>query len=115
MARAPESLHDADMATDFSCKLRALAFLLPLLVTACTEPMAWIRADGRQTDGGLAQLKEIDTLACQGDPTVNKKEADPAIPSFLRPTKTNDDRFAACMTARGYRRVPASEASASPK
>jgi hypothetical protein len=114
--RVPESLHDAYMATDFSRKLRALVFLLPILVAACSEkPMAWIRADGRQTDAGLAQLKEIDTLACKGDPTANKKKTDSAISSLLRPTKTNDDGFSACMAELGYLRVPASEASASPK
>jgi hypothetical protein len=75
--------------------------------------MAWIRADGRQTDAGLAQLKEIDLLACQGDPTASKKEADSIIPATLRMKKSNDDGFAACMAKRGYVRVPASRTSAS--
>jgi len=111
VTRAPESLHAADMAKEFSRKLRAPVFLLAILLAACSEPMAWVRADGR-TDSGLAQLKEIDILACRGDATTKTSGADSVIPAPLRQKKSDDGGFAACMAARGYSRVPASEAGA---
>ena len=111
VTRAPESLHAADMAKDVSRNLRAPVFLLAILLAACSEPMTWIRADGRM-DRGLAQLEEIDILACHGDETGKTSGADSVIPAPLRLKKSDADGFAACMAARGYSRVPVSEADA---
>jgi hypothetical protein len=107
----PENTNRRMMSPMTKDKLRRLVCFLPILLAACSEPMAWIRTDGRPMDGGLAQLKEIDTLACRGGESEKKGDADSVL-SALRLKKTDDGAFATCMAARGYLRVPLSGANA---